>query len=194
MNVQCTDFGTISMDSQRDIRGDPITITATINLNTAYADQAARWLLFSVRNATDDGSNPVTITLTKFSSSAGDIVTTRVEHPSAHELNLWVDTLDIPVGEPITIEMQVGSTERGAYRLETLVMAFDRGYAPVHDASGADASLFSSTLLGVNKETASVKADSGSLVQGHKLPGMELFAALAAVTLAAAVLIRRRNA
>lgn len=193
-NVQCSEFGAITMDSQRDIRGDPIDLTATITLNTAYGDHAARWLLFSVRNVTSDGSNPVTITLVRFGTSAGEIVTTRAEHPSANELNLWVDTLDAPVGTPITLDMKIGSTDRGAYRLETLVMAFDRGYAPVKDSSGNDASLFSFTLLGVNKETAGVSADGGSIMDGHKLPGMEAIPALVAVTLVAAVLIRRRQA
>ncbi len=193
-NVQCTEFGAITMDSQRDIRGEAIDLTATITLNTAYSDQSARWLLFSVRNVTDDGSNPVTITLKKFSSYAGDIVTTRVEHPSANELNLWVDTLDTPVGTPITLGMKIGSTDRGAYRLETLVMAFDRGYAPIKDSSGNDASLFSFTLLGVNKETAGVETDGGSFLEGKKLPGLELIPALLAVTAVAAVLIRRRQA
>ncbi len=194
-NVQCTEFGSITMDSQRDIRGDPIDLTATITLNTAFGDHAARWLLFSVRNVTDDGSNPVTISLTHFSTYAGDVVTTRVEHPSANELNLWVDTLDAPVGTPITLDMKIGSTDRGAYRLEVLVMAFDRGYAPVQDSSGADASLFSFTLLGVNKETSGVTADGGgSLLDGHKMPGMEAGAALVAITLVAAVLVRRRQA
>lgn len=195
-NLQCTEFGTISMDSQRDIRGDPIDMSAVITLNTAYADQASRWLLFSVRNAEADGSNPVTIELVGFSTSFGDIVTTRVEHPSASELNLWVDTLDTPVGTPISIDLRVGSTERGAYRLETLVMAFDRGYAPIQDSSGNDASLFSFTLLGVNKETPGVGPDGASFMDGKKLPGfgvMPLLAILAAAA-AAAAFVRRGQA
>jgi len=193
-NVQCTEFGAITMDSQRDIRGEAIDLTASIVLNTAYSDHAARWLLFSVRNVTDDGSNPVTITLVRFASNAGDIVTTRVEHPSANVLNLWVDTLDAPVGTPITLDMKIGSTDRGAYRLETLVMAFDRGYAPVVDSSGHDASLFSFTLLGVNKETAGVASDGGSLLDGHKMPGLEIVPIIAIVTAAAAIVARRRQA
>jgi hypothetical protein len=195
-NMQCTEFGTIAMDSQRDIRGDTIGIVAAITLNTAYADHGVRWLLFSVRNVTEDGSNPVTLSLNKFSTDSGDVVTTRVEHPSPNELNLWVDVLDTPVMTPIRLDVQVGSTDRGAYRLETLVMAFDRGYAPVRDGAGNEASLFSFTLLGVNKETAAGSSGGGgSFLQGYKLPGFETGPALVAITLAvAAVAVARRRA
>lgn len=192
-NGQCTEFGTISMDSQRDIRGQPINVEIPIYLNTGYADQGTRWLLFSVRNVTADGSNPVTIELTRFATASGNIVTTRVEHPTANELNLWVDILDTPVQIPISLDVRVGSTERGAFRLETLVMAFDRGYTPVHESSGAEASLFSFSLLGVNKETANVHADGGSLFDGNKLPAPPLAAILGALG-AALVLARRRAA
>src|SRR5688572_11529483 len=75
-NMQCTEFGSIAMETQRDIRGDAIDITTDVLLNTAYEDQGARWLLFSIRNVEADGSNPVTLELTGFSSSYGDIVTT----------------------------------------------------------------------------------------------------------------------
>lgn len=190
-NGQCTDFGTISMDSQRDIRGQTIRVDIPIYLNTGYADQGTRWLLFSVRNVTSDGSNPVTIELTRFATASGNIVTTRVEHPSANELNLWVDILDTPVQIPISLDVRVGSTERGAFRLEALVMAFDRGYTPVREANGAEASLFSFSLLGVNKETAKVNADGGSLFDGNKLPAPPLAAVLGALG-AALVLARRR--
>jgi hypothetical protein len=194
-NVQCTEFGTISMESQRDIRGSFIDQSVAINLNTAYADQQSRWLLFSVRNVEADGSNPVTIEVTRFASAYGDIVTTRVEQPSPSEVNMWVDTLDTPVDTPITIDLRVGSTERGAFKLETLVMAFDRGYAPIQDSSGQDASLFSFTLLGVNEETASSGGDAhNSILDGNKTPGLG-FAGMMAVLAAAvavAVLARRR--
>lgn len=192
-NGQCTEFGTISMDSQRDIRGQTISVDIPIYLNTGYADQGTRWLLFSVRNVTSDGSNPVTIELTRFATASGNIVTTRVEHPSANELNLWVDILDTPVQIPISLDVRVGSTERGAFRLEALVMAFDRGYTPVRESSGAEASLFSFSLLGVNKETAKVNADGGSLFDGNKLPAPPLAAVLVALA-AAALLVRRRAA
>lgn len=193
-NVQCTEFGTISMDSQRDIRGQPIDVTASVTLHTAYADRGARWVMFSVRNVTDDGTNPVTISLTRFATDAGDVVTTRIEHEKTNELNLWVDVLDTPVGSPITLAMQVGATERGAYRLETLVMAFDRGYAPIKDSAGNDASLFSFTLLGVNKETAkSVPAGSGSVLQGYKMPGFGVAPTLGVLAVATIALLRKRS-
>lgn len=190
-NAQCTEFGTIAMDSQRDIRGEPIDIAADITLNTAYEDQGARWLLFSVRNVEADGSNPVTIELNGFSSAYGEIVTTRVDHDTANELDLWVDVLDTPVGIPIDLDVKVGATERGAFRLETLVMAFDRGYAPLKDAAGNDASLFSFTLLGVNEETGSISPGGDSLSDGKKLPALGLVPLLAAVA-AAVVLFGRR--
>lgn len=191
MNGQCTDFGSIAMESQRDIRGSAIDLTATFTLNTVYADQGARWLLVSVRNVEADGSDPVTIELVRFGSEYGDILTTRVEQPSAHELNLWVETLDTPTGTPITLDLKVGSTERGAFRLETLVMAFDRGYAPIKDSFGNDASLYASTLLGVNKESGAVAADQGSLLKGNKVPGVEAGLLLAGLV-GCALLARRR--
>ena len=190
-NMQCTEFGTIAMDSQRDIRGQAIDVSADITLNTGYEAQGARWLLFSVRNIEADGSNPVTVGLNHFTSTYGDIVTTRVEHSKANELDLWVDILDTPVGTPIDLQVNVGSTERGAFRLETLVMAFDRGYAPILDSQGNDASLFSFTLLGVNDETGAVSPGGDSLSDGKKLPGPGLIPVLAAMA-AAVVLVGRR--
>lgn len=194
MNVQCTEFGSIKMDSRRDVRGDPIDLTAYIQLNTAYGDRGARWIMFSMRNATEDGPSPVTIGLTSFSTSSGDIVTTRVEQVKPSELNLWVDVLDLPVASPISLQMKVGSTQRGAFALETLVLAFDRGYAPIQDAQGNDSSLFSFTLLGVNKETGSTAGDGGSFTDGKKLPGLESIAALTVLALGAAWMLRRRTA
>lgn len=191
MNGQCTEFGSIAMEGQRDIRGDPIGLSVTFTLNTAYADQGSRWLLVSVRNVESDGSNPVTIDMQSFSSAYGDILTTRVEQPSPSELNLWVETLDTPVGTPIVLDLKVGATDRGAFQLETLVMAFDRGYAPVKDSAGNDASLFSFTLLGVNEETSAVSRDKGSLLRGNKVPGIEAAAVIGALVAVAFVLKRR---
>lgn len=193
MNGQCTEFGSISMEGQRDIRGEVIDLTVSFTLNTAYADQGSRWLLVSVRNVEADGSNPVTIDLVRFASAYGDILTTRVEQPSPSELNLWVETLDTPVGTPIVLDLRVGATQRGAFQLETLVMAFDRGYAPMRDSVGNDASLFSFTLLGVNEETQAVSSDKGSLLRGNKVPGLEA-SALLAVLAACALALRRRAA
>lgn len=194
MNVQCTDFGTIKMESRRDIRGEPIDVTAQIYLNTGYGNQGARWVMFSVRNTTDDGPSPITIGLNKFSTSSGDVVTTRVEQVKPSELNLWVDVLDLPLNMPISLDLRVGATERGAYSVETLVLAFDRGYAPVQDAYGNDASLFSFTLLGVNKETASTAGDVDTLSEGNKLPAPGLLAVLGVMASVAAIVVLRRRA
>lgn len=193
MNVQCTTFGTIKMESRRDIRGDPIDVTAQIHLDTGYANQGARWVMFSVRNQTDDGPSPISIGLTKFSTASGDVVTTRVEQVKPSELNLWVDVLDLPVDKTISLELKVGSSERGAFSLETLVLAFDRGYAPVQDAYGNDASLFSFTLLGVNKETPSAAGDVDTLSDGKKLPAPGLIAVLGVLAIVASIVVIRRR-
>lgn len=195
MNVQCTEFGAIKMQSRGDVKGEPLDIAATIILNTGYADQGARWVMFSARNVTEDTDSPVTIAVTRFGTDNGDIVTTRVQQDKASEVDLWVDVLDLPVGVPITLAMHIGVTERGAYSLEVLVLAFDRGYAPVKDAYGNDASLFSFTLLGVNKETSSTFGDGGGdgLVHGKKLPGLEFVATVASVAALGLALAWRRR-
>lgn len=195
MNGQCSEFGAIAMASQVDIRGERVPVRVAIVLSTTYEDQAARWLLFSVRSLESDGSpTPVSIGLAGFATANGDIVTTRVEQPAPGELNLWVDTLDAPVGSPISLDLIVGSSERGAYRLETLVMAFDRGYAPVQDSEGKDASLYSFTTLGVNGETAAAPSSDESSLRDRLAPGPGVAPALGAVAaaLAAALLARRR--
>jgi hypothetical protein len=190
-NVQCNGFGSITMDSQATIKGEPATLTIDIWLNSNMADQGARWILFSVRNNTSDGS-PIAISLDKFATPNGDVVTTRVDHDKANEIDLWVDVLDTPVQTPITIQVQVGSSERGAYRLEALVLAFDRGYETLKGSDGTEASLFSSTLLGVNKETGALaNAGGGSLLQGKKTPGL-LVPGVVALLACAAVVARRR--
>ena len=193
-NVQCTQFGTIAMDTRADIRGDPIQVAAEIWLNTDYADRGARWVMFSVRNTTEEGASPVTIGLTKFSTIHGDVITTRVEQPKPSELNLWVDVLDLPTATTISLELRIGATERGAYSLETLVLAFDRGYAPVKDNQGNDASLFSHTFLGVNKETQTTAGDDGSFSAGNKLPSPGPLLVLVILSVAALVVLRRRSA
>jgi hypothetical protein len=194
MNVQCNEFGSIKMDAHRDIRGDPLDVTARIQLHTSYADDGARWVMFSVRNVTDDGPSPVTVGLQRFSTANGDIVTTRVEHAKPSELNLWVDVLDLPVGTAVDLDLLVGATQRGAFSLEALVLAFDRGYAPIRAGSGEDASLFSFTLLGVNEETGPAAGqDPGSLAEGHKLPALGLLAVFGAVAIVLAANFRRKG-
>jgi hypothetical protein len=190
--IQCNAFGSIAMDTQRDIRGDPVDLTATIWLNTNYAPQGARWILFSVRNVTSDGASPVAISLVRFATASGEVVTTRVDHTQPNEVDLWVDVLDTPVNTTITLDFQVGSSERGAYRLEALVLAFDRGYATIQ-VNGGQASLFASTLLGVNQQTGRIAgAGAGSLLQGKKTPGPAVPALVLA--LAAVAALRRRAA
>lgn len=191
-NVQCNEFGTIRMEGQREIRGERIDLGTWIYLNTAYKDREARWFLFSIRNVTSSGGSPVTIEVVRFATEHGDIVTSRFEQPSANEVNIWVDVLDLPVGTPIMLDMKVGATERGIFRLETLVLPFDRGYEPMTDSSGNEASLFSFTLIGVNEETSGASgAGRVSLFDGHKVPGLASLLVLVTIGGVAAFLRRR---
>ncbi len=191
-NMQCTSFGSIRMDSHRQVRGETVELTATVVLDTAYIDRNARWIMFSARNFTTDGPSPVTIQVERLASAFGDLVTTRVEQPKPSQINLWIDVLDIPLGTPISWTMQVGSTERGAFQLEALVMAFDRSYEPMIDAHGTEASLFSFTMLGVNKETGAIPGGGKtSILDGHKVPAPPVLSTL--IALAAATLILRRR-
>lgn len=192
-NLQCNEFGTIGMDTRHDVRGKPVTVVTDITLETSYKDSGARWLLFSLRHDPEGAdSSPVTIDLKRFETPHGEIITTEVERNGANEINLWVDVLDTPVGVPIQIEAEVGVTDRGAFVLETLVLPFDRGYEPVYDSEGEEASLFSSTLLGVNKETRSTHSGDGKgFLDGQKTPGLAVpFVLLIAVALA---VMRRRD-
>lgn len=189
-NLQCNGLGTISMDAQRDVRGEPIQMEVHVLLTDSFADQGARWVLFSVRNSTSD--SPVWIQVDSVRTDEGDVQTTRVEKVGPSQTDLWVDVLDLPVGKRITLHLTVGATERGAYRVETLVMPFDRGYASVPDREQEQASLFSFTLLGVNGETAPSGGGGGGLMGGHKLPGPGVAAILAITVLGAAGVHRRR--
>jgi hypothetical protein len=191
-NIQCTGFGSIATDTQRDIKGEAITVDITLWLNTNYQDQGARWLLFSVRNVTGDSPEPIAISLLKFATANGEIVTTRVDHDKPNEIDLWVDVLDTPVNTPITLSVQVGAGDRGAYRLEALVLAFDRGYE-VLKPGGSEAVLYASTLLGVNKESGALgNAGGASLLQGKKTPNLVLPGFVA--SLGIALWLRRRTA
>jgi hypothetical protein len=154
--------------------------------------------MFSVRNVTDGNDSPVVVQVLNFSAPAGDVQVTRREIRSPSETDLWVDVLDVPVGQPMNLSVQVGSSQRGAYRLEALVLPFDKDYHVIHDSTGAEASLFAFTFLGVNKETGGTTGTglpftSGSV--GKSLPGME--AGMAAAALGGASLLawhgRRRR-
>lgn len=190
-NVECNDFGAISMKTMRDVDGEPLTVTTTIQLDENYEDRDARWIMFSTRNHTQEGPSPVTIQLESFRTSSEDVLTSRISRDGPSELNLWVHVLDVPVDERITLETQVGVSERGAYALETIVIPFDRGYEPVKNASGETVSLFSSTLLAVNEPTGSTVSQEGSLLDtGNKTPALGVAGVLAAVGLGIAVVRR----
>ncbi|MHB8633737.1 MAG: hypothetical protein ACYDBQ_07215 [Thermoplasmatota archaeon] len=193
-NMQCSAFGTISMPTQVDIRGQAVQVTAQITLTTNYGSQGARWLLFSIRNNTSPGPSPISLSLVQLATATGPLTVTRVQHDSPSQIDLWVDVLDTPVGTPISLTVQVGASDRGAFRLETLVMAFDRGYASLQQADGTPASLFSFTELGVNQESSTVgtPASGGSIFQGHKTPFLGEAAVIAVIGLAA--LVGRRRA
>lgn len=193
INLQCNAFGTIKMPSQKNIKGEAVDIKTEITLDTNLQDRDARFVLFSVRNVTEDGENPVVIKVNGFSTPAGEIITTRVDE-SPNEVNLWVHVLDVPVGVPLTIDLTVGSTDRGAYLLETLVMPFDRGYAPIFDANGQEFSLYSYTLLGVNQETSANIADGGSGAMSRvPAPGVVPLLVLGAIGAVAAARSRGRS-
>jgi len=186
-NIECNDLGRIAMDTRERVEGEPVDVNASITLDRSYEDQGARWIMFSVRNVTGDDS-PVSLRLNTFSTDQGEVVTTRVDHEDPNELNLWVDVLDLPVGEEITIDVTVGCTEEGAYAVETLVLVFDRGYDPIKNASGENVGLFSYTLLGVNEATEPIGASGGDSPLGIRgVPGATALSAIGAVTIAAAV-------
>lgn len=192
-NIDCNRFGFISMESIRHVEGGPVELETTILLNTSFEHRDARWIMFSVRNVTAQGESPVTIDLESFTArGGGEIITTRRIQETPNEVNLWVDVLDLPVGEQITIEMTVGVTEQGAFNLETLVIPFDRGYEPIKDRAGKDITLYSSTLLAVNEATASTATgDEGFLDSGEKVPGIGAAIAVGIVSLAALAHARR---
>lgn len=199
MNVQCNGFGNISMQGQGEIRGERIHLAATITLHTVYLDREARWVLFSVRNVTEGEPSPVTISLRRFATEYGNLIISEIRDERPGELDLWVHVVDAPVATPITLEVSVGASQRGAFRLETLVMPFDRDYAPIMD-QGLPVSLFSFTLLGVNEETGAgprSESDVTTLLDRvEAVPRVWLAAAAAGVALAGllvVLLVRRRR-
>lgn len=193
-NIECNEFGRIAMDHRQRVKGDPVDVNATITLNRTYENQGARWIMFSIRNVTDSGESPVSLRLNTFSTDDGEVVTTRVDHEDENELNLWVDVLDLPTREPITLEVSVGCTEEGAYAVETLVLVFDRGYDPIKNASGENVGLFSNTLLGVNEATDPISTSSSDSPLGIRdVPGAGALGAAGAVAIVAAVTARGRE-
>lgn len=192
VNVECNGFGRIQMPTTKDLKGEPVTLVAEITLKTSYEDRDTRWIMFSMRNVTADGDSPVTIDLEAFRTASGDVVTTRVIQDEPSELNLWVDVLDLPVDEKITLQVDVGATERGAFAVETIVIPFDRGYEPIKDSHGEAVSLYSSTLLAVNgatSATTSTSGDGGSILDGNKVPAAA--AGLTALVLGSVAVVLR---
>lgn len=191
-NMQCNEFGVIAMENQRDIKGKPIIVDVETTIYDAQADRGARYVMFSVRHEPRGASSPISMELVEFKSEYGDVVTMRVEKEVPNEINVWVHVIDVPTNTPITMQVKVGSTERGAFQLEGLVMPFDRGYEPVTSASGGDMSLFAYTLLGVNGATGKV-GSGGSFLDGVRTPGFAVVPALGVVLLVAALAARRRS-
>jgi hypothetical protein len=186
MSGQCNELGSILMDFQREIKGQPIDVSVRITIDNNYREQA-RYFLFSVRNVTVDEPTPVTLALKSFATSLGPVAVWKQESPGPHEINLWVDGMDIPVGQPIDLAVTVGVGQRGAYNLEALVMPFDRAYHPLIGANGMELSLFAFTWLAVNDPTTAATGSNGVFDPdsvGRALPGMEPAFALAAVFIA----------
>ncbi len=191
-NVQCTEFGTMKMENQRDIRGEPITMTITTTLHDTYERSGARWVMFSVRHVPEgSGGSPISLQLMDFTSAYGPVYITSIDHDFANEINIWVHVVDVPLDTPLKLDVSVGAGDRGAFRLEALAMPFDRGYEPIADSLGADQILYSFTVLGVNKETTGVSAGGGISGRGIPMTGPLV---LGAALLACAAMLRRRSA
>lgn len=194
-NMQCNAFGSVRMETRMDVKGEHVESTSYVTLNTDMDEENARWVMFSLRNTTPDGS-PVEISVDAFETNrSGDVITTREIKDDPNKVELWVDTLDLPVGEEIRIEATVAVTERGAYQLETVVIPFDRAYEPIRDAQGQQVSLFSYTMLGVNEPTSPLGAETSSDQGGWMSTAQEvptLGAALAAALLGTVALATRR--
>lgn len=194
MSGQCNELGTVYMDFQRNIDGQPIDVTVHITLEKLYREQETRAFLFSVRNAsTDRGPSPVTVSVTRFATSEGDLAVSKSETPGPNEVDLWVDVLDVPLNTPIELTAHVGARDKGAFQLEVLVMPFDRAYHTVRQSDGSDASLFASTMLAVNGVTGDTSGKTGVFANnsiGKKLPGPEAW--MLAPALLAGLLLARR--
>jgi hypothetical protein len=195
MSGQCNELGTIYMEFQRNIDGQPVDLTAHITIDRTYREQEVRAFLFSVRNAsTERGPSPVTVSVTRFATPNGDVSVTKSETPGPNEVDVWVDILDLPEHQPIELTAHVGVRDKGAFNLEVLVMPFDRAYHTVTMSDGAEASLFASTMLAVNGPTADTSGGSGVFPNnsvGKRLPGFE--AALLAPALLGALLLAMRR-
>ncbi len=189
-NVQCTQFGTIKMPNQVDIRGDAATVTITATLHDTFERAGARWVLFSVRHVPEgSGASPISVDLVDFTSAYGPVYVTSIDHDFPNEINIWVHVVDVPIGTPLELDISIGAGDRGAFRLEALAMPFDRGYEPIPDASGMDELLYSFSVLGVNKETS---GGGGGGSSGRSIPVMGPVVTAFALLACVAVLRRRR--
>lgn len=190
-NTQCNDLGSIAMDTQREIRGELIEVKIDLTIDDTHTDQGARYIMFSVRH--DGSSSPVSLSIKSFDTSAGPIFAERIDHDRPNEINIWTHVADIPEGKPIDLVVTVGANDKGAFQLETLVMPFDRGYEPVRERGGAEVTLFSFTMLGVNEPSGDVNQGSGlSLVDRVRTPGPSVPALLGGL-FALAFIVARRN-
>lgn len=192
-NTECNDLGRIAMDTQREIRGEPIMVQVDATVDDTHSDMGARYVMFSVRHDPSGGSSPLSLSLEKFSTQEGAIFTERIDHDVPNEINIWAHVADIPEGEAIELVVKVGASDRGAFQLETLVMPFDRGYEPVRGDDGKEITMFSFTTLGVNEETPDVSSSGGSFVDRFRTPGFTGVAALAALSAAVLVAVVRRR-
>lgn len=192
LNMQCSEFGSISMVNQIDVRGEPVDVTVETVIDETYERSGARWIMFSVRHDAPSGGSPVSLSLQSFSSSHGDVYTTRIDHDIPNEINVWVHVVDIPQGVPIELTVRAEVADRGAFKIETLVMPFDRGYEPLRSPDGEDRTLYASTLLGVNQETGG-GGGGKPLGDGLRTPGISAPGAAVAVLVLAGVAVAWRR-
>lgn len=197
-NMECNEFGDIRMQSNDEVRGEPIETTTYINLDRSFEDREegpdARWVMFAVRNVTPAGESPVEVEIDGFeTNTSGEIITTREDRESPSEINLWVDVLDLPIDEEIRVEATVGVTELGAYQLETIVIPFDRAYDPLVHPNGESISLFSFTMLGVHEPTSSLGAGQGEgwIATAQEIPTVGALVAMLTLGTMAAATARR---
>ncbi|MHB8604360.1 MAG: hypothetical protein ACYDCK_03810 [Thermoplasmatota archaeon] len=194
VNAQCNAMGSIRMDTEREANGAPVAITATVVVDNPYIDAGTRWIMFAVRNVSSDAS-PIQITFGGLSSDAGQIPIVTAKQDRAAEIDLWVMVLDVPLHTPITLNVTAGSTASGLFRIETLVEAFDRNYAPIPGDGNAPATLFSFTRLAVTKATSGDGTTAQSTATGNAraLPAIGVASSAALIALVALAVRSRRD-
>jgi hypothetical protein len=188
---ECQPWGEAWMPNRAEMRGDPVELTAEIYLTSDFQDLGARWVMFSVRNVTWDGTNPIDVRIDSFGTQYGTVITTREDY-QPHQVDLWVDVMDLPVNDLIEIDMTINSAAKGAFLIETMIIVFDRGYEEIKTSGGDNVALFAATHLGVHEESGSGSGGLSSRLQN--VPGPGLIAVVAALGLVAAVFHGRRKA